>query len=184
MGHWIRLTFIKKNELKLHLNTQYIKYQIHLIKTSAILYWDLWYRIKIAAKSFVQKNRHGSFAPVRSDQHGSWFVDGSSLFSAIAEVIEAAKEEIFITDWWLSPEIYLKRGLEFDPQKRLDHLLATKAVRESCLWSTRPTHSHDHCFHTCRPPVRSYFSKRNKFQEKMFATGETVGLAEWIIDYT
>ena len=41
------------------------------------------------------------------------------------------------------------------------------------------------CFCTCRPFVRHHFSKQNKFQAKtMFATGETVGLAEWIIDDT
>ena len=33
--------------------------------------------------------------------------------------------------------------------------------------------------------VCPHFSKQNKFQAKtMFATGETVGLAEWIIDDT
>ena len=44
----------------------------------------------------------------------------------------------------------------------------------------------DHCFHKCRPSVRpSPLSKQNKFQAKtMFATGETVGLAEWIYDDT
>ena len=48
--------------------------------------------------------------------------------AAVAEVIEAAQEEIFITDWWLSPEIYLKRGLDFTPALRLDYLLKRKAV--------------------------------------------------------
>ena len=34
-----------------------------------------------------------------------------------------------------------------------------------------------------RPSVRPHFSKQNKFQAKtMFATGETLSLAEWIID--
>ena len=43
----------------------------------------------------------------------------------------------------------------------------------------------DHCFCTCHPSVRPQFSKQNKFQEKtILATGETVGLAEWIIDDT
>jgi len=27
-------------------------------------------------------------------------VDGSSYFEAVAEALEKAKEEIFITDWW------------------------------------------------------------------------------------
>ena len=43
----------------------------------------------------------------------------------------------------------------------------------------------DHCFCTCCPSVRPHFSKQNKFQAKtMFATSETVGLAEWVIDNT
>jgi membrane-anchored glycerophosphoryl diester phosphodiesterase (GDPDase) len=28
------------------------------------------------------------------------FVDGASYFEAVAEALEKAKEEIFITDWW------------------------------------------------------------------------------------
>lgn len=28
------------------------------------------------------------------------FVDGSSYFEAVADALEKAKEEIFITDWW------------------------------------------------------------------------------------
>ena len=55
------------------------------------------------------------------------------------------------------------------------------------------TAGRDHCFCTCRPhirpsyrtSVRPHFSKQNKLQAKtMFATGQTVGLAEWIIDDT
>ncbi|XP_059080712.1 phospholipase D2-like isoform X2 [Tigriopus californicus] len=76
---------------------------------------------------FVQPNRYTSFAPVRSDQRTRWFVDGQSFMSSVCDVILGAKEEIFITDWWLSPEIYLKRGLHFAPSLRLDNLLARKA---------------------------------------------------------
>ena len=43
-------------------------------------------------------------------------------------------------------------------------------------------------FYTCpfvRLLVRPHFLKQNKFQAKrMFATGESVGLADWIIDDT
>ena len=51
----------------------------------------------------------------------------------------------------------------------------------------------DHCFHTCflsvcpsvRRPTFQKLTEHNKFQAKiMFASVETVGLAEWIIDYT
>ena len=37
--------------------------------------------------------------------------------------------------------------------------------------------------HVDHPPIRLHFSEQNLFQAKiMFATGETVVLAEWIID--
>ena len=43
----------------------------------------------------------------------------------------------------------------------------------------------DHCFCTCRPSTRTFqnLAKQNK-AKTMFATGVTMGLAEWIIDDT
>jgi phospholipase D1/2 len=58
----------------------------------------------------------------------SWFVDGSSYMSAVADALEDAKEEIFIADWWLSPEIYMKRPFLDDDYWRLDKILERKAV--------------------------------------------------------
>ena len=55
-------------------------------------------------------------------------MDGASLMSDVCDAILAAKHEVFITDWWLSPEIYMKRGLDFNPALRLDLLLQMKAV--------------------------------------------------------
>ena len=91
---------------------------------------------------------------VRENQVGYWFVDGQSYFSAVYDVIDMAQvnchgtaalfmclfsymtisqEEVYITDWWLSPEVYLKRGHEVEPGSqadyRLDKLLKKKAVR-------------------------------------------------------
>ncbi|CAG9767038.1 unnamed protein product [Ceutorhynchus assimilis] len=79
------------------------------------------------AKLFVQPNPHHSFAPVRNSTTASWFVDGASYMASVADAIENAKEEIFITDWWLSPEIYLKRPAIVGDYWRLDKLLQRKA---------------------------------------------------------
>lgn len=49
---------------------------------------------------------------------------------AVADAIEAAREEVFIADWWLSPEIYLKRPAVDGDYWRLDKLLQRKAVSE------------------------------------------------------
>lgn len=88
----------------------------------------LYFKWELSGYGFTQKNKNSSFAPQRSDTTASWFVDGSTYMSAVADVIDQAKEEIFIADWWLSPEIYLKRPALQGHQWRLDSLLERKAV--------------------------------------------------------
>lgn len=51
----------------------------------------------------------------------------TDFFWAVSELIERATESIFILDWWLSPEIFLRRPPSQYPQYRLDRLLAKKA---------------------------------------------------------
>lgn len=82
----------------------------------------------VVAQSFIQKKRFNSFAPERLSVDASWFVDGSSYMNAVADALEGAKEEIFIADWWLSPEIYMKRPLVHGDYWRLDKILQRKAV--------------------------------------------------------
>lgn len=48
--------------------------------------------------------------------------------ATVADAIDKAKEEIFIADWWLSPEIYMKRPAIDGDYWRLDKLLQRKAV--------------------------------------------------------
>lgn len=80
------------------------------------------------ASDFVTRNRFESFAPIRPTTRAQWFVDGAAYFEAVLAAIVEAKEEIYITDWWLSPEIFLKRpGLR--PHWRLDCLLKRKAAQ-------------------------------------------------------
>lgn len=74
---------------------------------------------------------YGSFAPPRGlNEDGSevqWFIDGDAAFEAVASAIEDAKSEIFITGWWLCPELYLRRPFEKHPSSRLDTILEAKA---------------------------------------------------------
>lgn len=87
--------------------------------------------VNISARDFTHSNSNSSFAPMRTNVKSSWFVDGAGYMSAVADALEAAKEEIFITDWWLSPEIYLKRRILNYENWRLDRLLQKKAVSVS-----------------------------------------------------
>ncbi|XP_039838739.1 phospholipase D zeta 1-like isoform X2 [Panicum virgatum] len=76
-------------------------------------------------------HRFGSFAPPRGLlEDGSmvqWFIDGQAAFEAIASSIEEAKSEIFITGWWLCPELYLRRPFQNHGSSRLDALLEARA---------------------------------------------------------
>ena len=69
-------------------------------------------------------------AMVRRSNHTirSWLThEITDFFWAVSELIERATESIFILDWWLSPEIFLRRPPSQYPDYRLDRLLAKKA---------------------------------------------------------
>jgi phospholipase D1/2 len=55
-------------------------------------------------------------------------IDGDMYFRNVAEEIEKAEHEIFISDWWLCPKYYLVRPVsilnqEDNERYRLDMLL-------------------------------------------------------------
>lgn len=72
-------------------------------------------------------NRWRSFAPEREGNLVKWYVDGRDYFWAVSEALANAKESIYIEDWWLSPELYLRRPPFYNQQWRLDNLLKRKA---------------------------------------------------------
>ncbi|XP_068342401.1 phospholipase D zeta 1-like isoform X1 [Pyrus communis] len=82
-------------------------------------------------EGWCHPHRFGSFAPPRGltddGSQAQWFVDGEAAFEAIASSIEGAKSEIFITGWWLCPELYLRRPFHSNSSSRLDALLEEKA---------------------------------------------------------
>src|SRR5581483_4851649 len=57
---------------------------------------------------WVLTHRFDSFAPKRKAAKVKWYVDGKDYFFAVSQAILAAKSEIYIEDWWLSPELVSK----------------------------------------------------------------------------
>ncbi|KAK9314362.1 hypothetical protein V1522DRAFT_430399 [Lipomyces starkeyi] len=74
-----------------------------------------------------KSHRFDSFAPVRYNVSAQWFVDGRDYFWNVSHAIDMAKDVVYIHDWWLSPEIYLRRPAHGNQQWRLDRLLKRKA---------------------------------------------------------
>lgn len=86
------------------------------------------YMLHEGGKSFWDKNslRYDSFAPQRSNQLCKWYINGSQYMEHVMNALNKAREEIFITDWWICPELYLKRPKN-DLQYRLDKILLKKS---------------------------------------------------------
>ncbi|KAK7422232.1 hypothetical protein QQX98_001755 [Neonectria punicea] len=73
------------------------------------------------------ENRFSSYFPEREGNLVKWYVDGRDYFWAVSVALEQAKESIYITDWWLSPELFLRRPPYAAQEYRLDKLLKRKA---------------------------------------------------------
>ncbi|XP_052036674.1 phospholipase D1 isoform X1 [Apodemus sylvaticus] len=76
---------------------------------------------------FLKDHRFGSYAAIHENTLAKWYVNAKGYFEDIANAMEGASEEIFITDWWLSPEIFLKRPVVEGNRWRLDCILKRKA---------------------------------------------------------
>ncbi|KAI9435046.1 phospholipase D/nuclease [Lactarius indigo] len=72
-------------------------------------------------------HRFGSFANERAQNAVKWHIDGHDYFYALSEMLDSARECIFILDWWLTPELYLRRPPAYHPEWRLDRILKRKA---------------------------------------------------------
>ncbi|KAI8332154.1 hypothetical protein EDC96DRAFT_579571 [Choanephora cucurbitarum] len=85
--------------------------------------------IQMAARHslWCQINRFKSFAPVRENVPATWYVDGRDYFWDLSVALENATECIYIHDWWLSPELFLRRPAASNLEWRLDRVLRRKA---------------------------------------------------------
>lgn len=75
------------------------------------------------------QHRFDSFVGPREGNGVKWYVDGAGYFYAVSLALEQAQESIWILDWWLSPELYLRRPPAKNEQYRLDRMLQRAAER-------------------------------------------------------
>ncbi|KAG6002057.1 hypothetical protein E4U21_003489 [Claviceps maximensis] len=76
---------------------------------------------------WYEKKRFDSFAPVRTGVFAQWLVDGRDYMWNVSRAINMARDVIYIHDWWLSPELYMRRPAAISQKWRLDRLLQKKA---------------------------------------------------------
>uniref|UniRef100_A0A2K6AW65 Phospholipase n=1 Tax=Macaca nemestrina TaxID=9545 RepID=A0A2K6AW65_MACNE len=51
--------------------------------------------------NFLKDHRFGSYAAIQENALAKWYVNAKGYFEDVANAMEEANEEIFITDWWL-----------------------------------------------------------------------------------
>jgi phospholipase D1/2 len=84
-------------------------------------------RFMVNNTPWARPNRFDSFAPVRRNCFAQWLVDARDHMWMVSRAINQAKDVIYIHDWWLSPELYMRRPAAISQKWRLDRLLQRKA---------------------------------------------------------
>ena len=86
-----------------------------ILKYKTIFEAELWYSeiMKRAEKmkQLLDNNIYKSYTNEKKGNKAHWFSDGEEYFKDLSEKLMDAKESIFITDWWMSPEVWLTRPI-------------------------------------------------------------------------
>jgi phospholipase D1/2 len=89
--------------------------------------WEDSIKFMLSNTEWAKPHRFDSFAPVRKNVWTQFLVDGQDYLWNVSRAIDNARDVIYIHDWWLSPELYLRRPAAISQDWRLDRLLKKKA---------------------------------------------------------
>ncbi|EGR28742.1 phospholipase d1, putative [Ichthyophthirius multifiliis] len=94
-------------------------------------FFDFLFALKQAMQQspYLGIHRFASYSPEREKNDCVTYVDGEDYFKELYKCLKKAEREIFITDWWLSPQFYLVRpvGENENNQTRIDLILSQKS---------------------------------------------------------
>jgi len=126
--HHFELKYGKQETgLERGLNLNYSNRKLHIEALDIFGFFDLLASLTDAFENspYILQNRFRSFAPVRENSFCKYYIDGEEYFHDVCDALLSAQTEVFITDWWLSPELYLKRpvSLTRNTYTRLDRIL-------------------------------------------------------------
>ena len=67
---------------------------------------------KLNYKLLVESNKYNAYTNAKNYNLCKYFCDGRDYFTDLFYQLMQAKQTIFITDWWLSPEVFLLRPVD------------------------------------------------------------------------
>ena len=84
-----------------------------ILKFKTVFEREIWYlEIKKRADKMLKilaNNKYKAYTNEKTKNKAHWFADGEKYFDDLAKKLSEARSTIFITDWWLSPEVFLVR---------------------------------------------------------------------------
>ena len=115
-----------RNKIGISLLTTNRRLEIQADDVFEALDWISEIQRAVKASPYTKIHRFNSFAPTRDvNQYCKWFVDSAGYYEELYDCLVRAKKELFITDWWLSPEINLKGPVQDgESEYRLDKVLS------------------------------------------------------------
>ena len=95
------------------------------LKFDSIFERDLWKKeieIRMEQKmNEMMSNQYHSFTSQKSNCAAKWFVDAYGYFSFLFEQLKRAKKTVYITDWFMSPELALVRPINYEEYLKDDY---------------------------------------------------------------
>jgi phospholipase D1/2 len=124
----------EREEFEIDIVTSSRKLRLLAADTPGMYDWLSGIVDSINNSRYCKLNRFHSFCPVTRSNYAKWYINGVDYYADLADEVERAESKIFITDWWLSPQIYLKRPIPvtatgLDTFWRLDQVLLRAAQR-------------------------------------------------------
>ena len=62
-------------------------------------------------KQLIKNNKYKSYTNEKKNNYAHWFVDGKDYYEDLYQKLMDAQKTIFMTDWWMSPEVWLRRPI-------------------------------------------------------------------------
>ncbi|TFK52257.1 phospholipase D [Heliocybe sulcata] len=118
----------KDNEVSKHtfyIENSQMRLKLYPRNERQMLQWIAGLEKAAAHCHYTGSNRFDSFAPIRLNVAAQWLVDGRDYMWNLSRALLLAKDTIYIHDWWLSPELQMRRP--HMGKYRLDKLLERKA---------------------------------------------------------
>ena len=84
-----------------------------VLKFKTVFEREIWYneintRAQLSLK-ILKDNKYKAYTNEKTKNKAHWFSDGEKYFADLAQKLNEAQSTIFMTDWWMSPEVWLVR---------------------------------------------------------------------------